>query len=76
MINLTPELQQAIEQAGDSPVEIADPQTNTAYVLVRAEVYRRMQELLDEEEDRRERDALLARSRKNRLAWVEENPYG
>ena len=75
MIDLTPELRQAIEQAGDSPVEITDPQTNTAYVLVRAEVFRRMQEILDEEQDRREQDALLAISRKNRLAWVEENPY-
>jgi PHD/YefM family antitoxin component YafN of YafNO toxin-antitoxin module len=75
MIHLSSELRQAIEQAGDAPVEITDPQTNTAYVLVRAEVYRRMQEILEDEQDRREQDALLARSRKHRLAWLEENPY-
>jgi len=75
MITLTPEQRQAIEQAGGSLVELTDPQTNTGYVLVRAEDFRRMQETLEEQQDQREQDSLLAMSRKNRLAWVEENPY-
>jgi hypothetical protein len=75
MTTLTPEQRQAVEQAGNSPVEITDPQTTTAYILLRADVFRRMQEIVEEEQDRREQDALLARSRKNRLAWLEENPY-
>ena len=36
---ITPELRQAIERAGDRPVEITDPETNIAYVLVRVEVF-------------------------------------
>jgi len=38
MTTLTPELRQAIEMAGDQPLEITDPQTNTAYVLLKADV--------------------------------------
>jgi len=74
-MTITPEQRQAVLGAGDSPVEIADPESNTSYFLVRADVYRKMQELLDDEQDRREQDALLAMSRKNRLAWMKENPY-
>ena len=36
MTTFTPELRQAVELAGDQPVEITDPQTNTAYVLLKA----------------------------------------
>lgn len=75
MTPITPELRQAIEQAGDSPVELADLETSAVYVLLKAEVYRRMQEALEDQQDRREQDNLLERSRKNRLAWLAENPY-
>jgi PHD/YefM family antitoxin component YafN of YafNO toxin-antitoxin module len=75
MTTITPELREAIEQAGDSPVELTDPETRTSYVLLKAEVYRHMQETLEDQRDRQEQDALLERSRKNRLAWLAENPY-
>jgi PHD/YefM family antitoxin component YafN of YafNO toxin-antitoxin module len=75
MTTITPELRQAIEQAGDSPVELTDPETSAAYVLLKAEVYHRMQETLEDQRDRQEKDALLERSRRNRLAWLAENPY-
>ena len=54
MTTITPEQRQAAVEAGDSPVELADPQTGITYILVRAEVYRRMQEHLEADEDRRE----------------------
>jgi hypothetical protein len=57
MTTLTPELRQAVEQAGDQPVAINDPQTNTEYILLRADVYRHMREVLEEDEDRREKEA-------------------
>jgi hypothetical protein len=41
-MTLTPELKQSFEKAGDEPVRIEDPQTHTAYVIVREDVYRRM----------------------------------
>ena len=41
MTAITPELRQAIEQAGGDPVQITDPETQAAYVIVKAEVYER-----------------------------------
>ena len=38
MITLTPEQRQEIEKAGDEPVRIEDPETRTAYILLKAEV--------------------------------------
>jgi hypothetical protein len=45
-MTLTPELKQAVERAGEEPVRVEDPETRTAYVLVREDVYRRMRELI------------------------------
>jgi PHD/YefM family antitoxin component YafN of YafNO toxin-antitoxin module len=75
MTTLTPELRQAVELAGDQPVMITDPQTNAAYVLLKADVYKRMREILEEEEDRREKDAWSRVGRKARSEWSKENPY-
>ncbi len=65
METLTPELKGAVEEAGDSPVRLTDPQTHRAYVLVSAEVYDRM---LMEEEDRLEQAAFLREAKKNAKA--------
>jgi PHD/YefM family antitoxin component YafN of YafNO toxin-antitoxin module len=75
MTTLTPELRLAVELAGDQPVVITDPQTNAAYVLLKADIYKRMQAILEEEEDRREKDAWSKIGRKARSEWAEENPY-
>jgi hypothetical protein len=45
---LTPELRQAVDAAGEQPVPIIDPETNQRYVLLRAEVYERLQVLFDQ----------------------------
>ena len=58
---LTPQLKQAIEQAGDSPVRLSDPETHRHYVLVSADVYDR----LLEQEERREQQAFLRAAKKN-----------
>jgi len=42
MPTLSAELRQEIEKAGDDPVRIEDPETHTAYVLLKAEVYDRI----------------------------------
>ena len=47
MTVITPEQRRAAAEAGDEPVELADPQTGDSYVLVRADVFRRMRELLE-----------------------------
>jgi hypothetical protein len=41
-MTLTPELKRALEKAGDEPVRVEDPETHTAYLIVREDVYRRM----------------------------------
>jgi hypothetical protein len=42
MTTITPEQRVAVAEAGDAPVELADPQAGTAYVLLRADIYQRM----------------------------------
>lgn len=70
MNTLTPELKQAVEQAGDSPVRLMDPKTHRAYVLVSAEVFERL--LLDVD-DRREQVALRQAAKKNAKARLMED---
>jgi len=70
MDTLTAELKQAVEQAGDAPVRLMDPETHRAYVLVRAEVF---EQLLLDDEDRREREAFLRASKKNARARLLED---
>jgi len=39
MATLTPEQWQEIQKAGEEPVRIANPETQTEYVIVKADVY-------------------------------------
>ncbi len=48
---LSPELRQARSTTPDGPLEVIDPVTKKAYVLVSAEVYQRVKTLLSDEED-------------------------
>jgi PHD/YefM family antitoxin component YafN of YafNO toxin-antitoxin module len=59
---LTPELKREVEEAGDSPVRLTDPQTHRAYVLLSAEEYDRM---LMEEVDRLEQAGFRRTANKN-----------
>jgi PHD/YefM family antitoxin component YafN of YafNO toxin-antitoxin module len=70
METLTPELKRAIDEAGDSPLRLTDPQTQRSYVLVSADVYDRM---LVEEEDRLEQAAFLRASKRNAKARLMED---
>jgi len=47
MIELTPQQQVAVASNDEAPPCVLDPGTNTKYVLVRAEVYDRIREILD-----------------------------
>ena len=67
-MTITPELRHALEQAGDSPVELTDPRTNTSYVLVRSDLYHEMRELL---EDERAREVLTQIAKRNAAARME-----
>jgi hypothetical protein len=41
-MTLTPELKQAVEEAGDKPVRVEDPETHTAYVVIKEDLYRKL----------------------------------
>jgi hypothetical protein len=43
MLELTPEQQQAVRQNGGTPPRLVDPETKTAYVLIREDVYEGLQ---------------------------------
>ena len=47
MIELTPEQAQAVEESRDA-LPLVDPRTNTAYVLIRQDVYERLKDLYDD----------------------------
>ena len=50
MATLTPELRRAIDQAGDEPVPITDPETHRTYLIIKVEVYDRLRTASEEEE--------------------------
>jgi hypothetical protein len=43
MLELSPNLQQALDANGTEPLRVVDPRTQQAYVLLRAEEYERLQ---------------------------------
>jgi hypothetical protein len=45
VVTITPELKQALAQAGDEPVRLEDPETREAYVLLKRDVYERLLKL-------------------------------
>jgi hypothetical protein len=47
-MTLTPELKQAVEEAGEEPVRVEDPETHTAYVVIKEEMYRKLSESVPE----------------------------
>ena len=52
---LTEELQQALHDSGDGPMQVVDPTTSKVYVLIAAEVFERIKPLIaDDEFDIRE----------------------
>jgi hypothetical protein len=44
---LTPEQRRLVEQAGGRPVRIEDPETHQDYVLLRADVYERVRDVIE-----------------------------
>ncbi len=75
MTTISPEQRVAAAEAGDTPIEIADPQTGAAYILLRADVYERMRALVEAEEARQEQEAWSRLARKARDQWARENAY-
>jgi hypothetical protein len=47
-MTLSPELKQAVEEAGDVPVRVEDPETQIAYVVIKEELYRKLRAAVPE----------------------------
>ncbi len=48
MATLTPEQRQEIQRAGEEPVRLADPETQTEYVILKADVYDRIRAVAED----------------------------
>lgn len=51
MIDITPELREAIENAGEKPLRLIDPETHVEYVLPKADQYDCVRSLISNNED-------------------------
>jgi hypothetical protein len=69
MTTMTSEQHQAVEQAGDRPVPVVDPQTQIEYYLVRADLFQEVSELLEEE---RQRHVITRKGKRNAAARMNE----
>jgi hypothetical protein len=48
-MTMTPEQKKAVDQAGDAPVVVEDPETHECYVIVKEERYRRLAKAVEVE---------------------------
>jgi len=70
-ISLTKEQQQAIDLAGATPPEVLDPRTSAAYVLIPADEYEVVREVLIEE---RRQKAIRTAALRNAAGRIQEVP--
>ena len=66
-IQLTEQQQQALARRADEPVRVVDPSTNTDYVLVKADEFESVREILDDEKQQRAIRAAALRNAAGRL---------
>jgi len=48
MLELTQEQQREIQHAGDNPLRLTDPRTQTEYVVVKLDLYQKMRRVFEE----------------------------
>ncbi len=48
-MTITPEQKKAVDQAGDVPVVVEDPETHESYVIIKEETYRRLTKAIEVE---------------------------
>jgi hypothetical protein len=74
MIELTEEQRRELH-GNKEPVRVLDPSTHTEYVLVRADLYARFREALEQAEAGADEEAWLDAVEEARDEWARENPY-
>lgn len=59
MIPLTKPLQEALDRANGTPLQLVDPRTSQAYIVVRAEVFDKLKAALEDHSDIRDAYPLI-----------------
>ncbi|MEX0612157.1 MAG: hypothetical protein WD229_08545 [Pirellulales bacterium] len=67
--NLSEELQRALRDQGDGPVEVVDPGTNRTYFLIPREQYERLKPLFEDDPMTPEEQRHLLREAGRRAGW-------
>ena len=73
MIELTEDQRQAVKNG--EVIRVSDADLGGIIVVLREESYRRLQDVLEEAEDRKEQAAFLRASHTSAIAAMKENPY-
>jgi hypothetical protein len=71
LMQLTEPFQQAIDALQDQPLRVVDPRTNITYVLLRAEDYENIREIL---EDEKRQKIIRAVGLRNAVGRMNEEP--
>lgn len=66
---LNEEVQRALHEPGDKPVEVIDPGTNREYILISCELYERRKPLFQDEPMTHEEQRHLLREAGRRAGW-------
>ena len=69
MTTLSPEMRKAVEEAGDQPLEMFDPETHERYMLVKADVFDRLRMLLQAGGLSKEEQLFLLEQAGRRAGW-------
>jgi len=70
-LQLTEPQQHALDASGNSPAQIIDPRTNTAYVLIPAVEYETVKEIIEDEQRQR---AIRKTALTNAMGRMEDRP--
>ena len=65
----TPEMRKALEEAGEQPLEIVDPETQQRYMLLKADVFDRLHLLLQGGSLSKEEQRFLLEQAGRRAGW-------
>jgi hypothetical protein len=68
-VPLTEPLQQALDERPGEPLRLVDPRTQVTYVLIRADLYERVQALVEEEDLTPEEKLFLLAESGRRAGW-------
>jgi hypothetical protein len=71
VVHLNDELQRAVHEGGDRPVEAVDPRTSKVYILIERELYDRLKPLFEGEPASQQEQRDLLRRAGKRAGWDE-----